>query len=339
MNSLNSHHVNQFIDILRFSRLRRAQLLNDIGLIFEEESEKEILDTTYNKDEVEQILKNIEEVIKNFVESEVLNINHMNTLLLQQFCKQAEFWHLNLIANISELENRQLLNKIKQFEDEQFFKNKLSKQPSTGKLEPLINEGPVGILKKEIEELKKENEILKQDKDKLSAEIDQLNNKNKSSEEKISELDDKIIILNKEIEKIKSIKIKNNKKKEEVIKAIDEAFDNAKESNEENDNDDINDSKIDSKINNIIEKSKLPNILKSSNSNIDELMKFQNIETQQKIKELTKEVESLKKDLNNKLSQSNPVQNLKRMLIERNNQYKILKTEILKYNPNYKCAN
>jgi len=30
----------------------------------------------------------------------------MNILLLQQFCKQAEFWHLNLLANISELENR-----------------------------------------------------------------------------------------------------------------------------------------------------------------------------------------------------------------------------------------
>jgi len=41
MNSLNEHHVNQFVDILRFSRLRRTQLLNDIGLIFDEESEKE----------------------------------------------------------------------------------------------------------------------------------------------------------------------------------------------------------------------------------------------------------------------------------------------------------
>lgn len=63
-------------------------------------------DTTYNKDEVEQIVKSIKDVVKSFVENEVLNINHMNILLLQQFCKQAEFWHLNLLANISELENR-----------------------------------------------------------------------------------------------------------------------------------------------------------------------------------------------------------------------------------------
>eukprot|EP00833_Pecoramyces_ruminatium_P009428 jgi/Orpsp1_1/1183460/evm.model.c7180000085289.1 len=329
MNSLNNHHVNQFVDILRFSRLRRSQLLNDIGLIFEEESDKELMDTTYNKDEVEHIIKNIKEVVKSFVENEVLNINHMNVLLLQQFCKQAEFWHLNLMANISELENRQLLNNIKQFEEEQFLKNKLIKQPSTGKLEPLINEGPVGILKKEIEDLKKENEILKQDKDKLSGEIEQLNNKNKSSEDKISELDSKIIALNKEIKKIQARKLEKDSKKEEMIKAVGDAIENTKLNNKKSKNDDLDDSQIDIKINNIIEKSKLSDIVKGSKANIDELMKLQNFETQQKIKELTKEVESLKKDLDNKLSQSSPVQNLKRMLIERNNQYKILKNEIL----------
>lgn len=326
MNSLNTHHVNQFVDILRFSRLRRTQLLNDIGLIFEEEADKELMDTTYNKDEVEQIIKSIKDVVKNFVENEVLNINHMNVLLLQQFCKQAEFWHLNLMANISELENRQLLNNVKQFEEEQFLKNKLIKQPTTGKLEPLINEGPVGILKKEIEDLKKENETLKQDKDNLSSEIEKLNNKNKGSESKISELDNKITSLNKEIKKLQSIKYEKDIKKEEMINAIDDAIENTKRNNRKKSNDDVDDSQIDSKINNVIEKSKLSDILKGSKINIDELMKFQNIETQRKIKELTKEVESLRKDLDTKLSQSSPVQNLKRMLIERNNQYKTLKT-------------
>ncbi|OUM64337.1 hypothetical protein PIROE2DRAFT_8888 [Piromyces sp. E2] len=218
MNSLNEHHINQFVDILRFSRLRRTQLLNDIGLIFEEESEKELNDTTYNKDEVEQIINNMRDVVKNFVENEVLNINHMNVLLLQQFCKQAEFWHLNLLANISELENRQLLNNIKQFEEEQFQKNKLMKQ-TTRKLEPLINEGPVGILKKEIEDLKKENEQVKQDKEKLNNEIEKLTNDKNKSDDKIKVLEGKINSLQQDVKKLQSKKHeKEANKKEEIIK-------------------------------------------------------------------------------------------------------------------------
>jgi len=314
MNSLNEHHVNQFVDILRFSRLRRTQLLNDIGLIFDEESEKELNDTTYNKNEVEQIIKSIKDVVKSFVENEVLNINHMNVLLLQQFCKQAEFWHLNLLANISELENRQLLNSIKQFEEEQFLKNKLLKQ-TTGKLEPLINEGPVGILKKEIEDLKKENEQAKQDKENLNAKIKELNNKNKIADDKIKALQTKIDTLQLDIKKLqsKTLNIRKDEKKEEIIKTVEDALNDSSKKNKMNENDD---SLIDEKINNIIEKTKLNDIARDSKVNVDELMKLQNIQTQEKIKSLTHEVELLKKDLDSKLSQSNPVQNLKRMLIE-----------------------
>ncbi|ORX49033.1 hypothetical protein BCR36DRAFT_584140 [Piromyces finnis] len=337
MNTLNEHHVNQFVDILRFSRLRRSQLLNDINLIYEEESEKELYDTTYNKNEVEQIINNIRDVVKNFVENEVLNINHMNVLLLQQFCKQAEFWHLNLLANISELENRQLLNNIKQFEEEQFHKNKLMKQQTTNKLEPLINEGPVGILKKEIEELQKENKQIKQDKENLNNKIKELSNINNISDDKIKELKNKIDSLQHEIKKLNTLKYdKEKNKKDDLIKAVDDAIEDKKSKKQVKK--DINDNLINEKINNIIEKSKLADI-KGSKLNVDELLKFQNIQTQKQIKSLTEEVESLKKDLDSKLSQSSPVQNLKRMLIERNNQYKILKAEILKYNPNYQFQN
>ncbi|ORX77183.1 hypothetical protein BCR32DRAFT_295774 [Anaeromyces robustus] len=338
MNSLNTHHVNQFVDILRFSRLRRCQLLNDIGLIFEEEADKELLDTTYNKDEVEHIIKNIKDVMKNFIENEILNINHMNVLLLQQFCKQAEFWHLNLIANISELENRQLLNNIKQFEEEQFLKNKLINNKITGKLEPLINEGPVGILKKEIEDLTKENEQIKKDKENLNVKINELNTKNKTSENKIKELEEKLNNLKQEVKKIQSQKYEKETKKEEIVDTIDNAIED-KKNKKNNKNKNMNDSQIDIKIDNIIEKTALADIINSSKVNIDELMKFQNVQTQEKIKQLTQEVESLKKDLDSKLSQSSPVQNLKRMLVERNKQYKTLKAEILKYNPNYVFQN
>lgn len=54
------------------------------------------------------------------MESELLNTAHTNVLLLRQLFQQAEKWHLKLQADISELENRELLEQIKEFEEQQF---------------------------------------------------------------------------------------------------------------------------------------------------------------------------------------------------------------------------
>lgn len=51
-------------------------------------------------------------VVRGEVESELINAVHTNVLLLRQVFSQAEKWHLKLQADISELENRLVLNYI-----------------------------------------------------------------------------------------------------------------------------------------------------------------------------------------------------------------------------------
>lgn len=64
-------------------------------------------------------------------------------------CRQAENWHLKLDADISELENRDLLDKIQRFEERQFV---LKKDKPNIKLESLSQgAGVAPLLKAEID--------------------------------------------------------------------------------------------------------------------------------------------------------------------------------------------
>jgi leucine zipper transcription factor-like protein 1 len=65
-----------------------------------------LLDDTYTVDEIEDILEDINGVVEVEVESELMAAAHTNVLLLQQVFKQAQKWHLNLDADLAELENR-----------------------------------------------------------------------------------------------------------------------------------------------------------------------------------------------------------------------------------------
>ena len=56
-------------------------------------------------------------VVRADVESEFLDSNHTNCLLLRQLFKQAEKWHLKLNVDTSELENKSLLDEVAKLED------------------------------------------------------------------------------------------------------------------------------------------------------------------------------------------------------------------------------
>ena len=66
------------------------------------------------------MLEGVQSVVSSDMESELVHSAHTNTLLLRQLFQQAEKWHLTLQADISELENRALLDGIKEFEEKEF---------------------------------------------------------------------------------------------------------------------------------------------------------------------------------------------------------------------------
>lgn len=156
---LNEHHETVLMNYMKYARFQRTQNLKAVQYSFKDVLDSRLLEDTYTADEVKDILTSLCKVVCAEIESELITTSHMNVLLLKQLFSQAEKWHLRLQPDMSELENKELLDKIKSIENTKI----LFKQPDTNttaaKLPP-INEGTksVPLLMIEIERLKSENE-------------------------------------------------------------------------------------------------------------------------------------------------------------------------------------
>ncbi|KAK2564839.1 Leucine zipper transcription factor-like protein 1 [Acropora cervicornis] len=126
-----------------------------------------LVEDTYTLDEVTDMLDGLCSVVRGEVESELINSAHTNVLLLRQVFSQAEKWHLKLQADISELENRDLIEEIAKFEEREFStakstsQAKFSKLSLVPKLEPLNEGGGAALLQLEINRLNEENTKLR----------------------------------------------------------------------------------------------------------------------------------------------------------------------------------
>ncbi|XP_033127337.1 leucine zipper transcription factor-like protein 1 [Anneissia japonica] len=159
---LNEHHHEVVVNYLRFSRYLRTQNLKAVDSGFQELKDSRLTEDTFTADEVSEMLDGLQVVLRGEVETELINNTHTNVLLLRQLFQQAEKWHLLLQANISELENRELIEMIANFEDQEFSGKAATAKPTfeMRKLNPLEG-GGVQLLQNEIDRLTSENEKLK----------------------------------------------------------------------------------------------------------------------------------------------------------------------------------
>ncbi|XP_076818500.1 leucine zipper transcription factor-like protein 1 isoform X2 [Clavelina lepadiformis] len=158
---LNDHHVLQAVNFMRFCRYKRAQRLKAVDHCFQDLKESRLYEDTYTLDEVSEMLAGLLSTVRGEVETELLNSTHTSVLLLRQLLTQAEKWHLKLSADISELENRELLEQIADFEEREISLTStthldLLKQ----NLQPLNETGGIALLQKEIQRLQTDNEKL-----------------------------------------------------------------------------------------------------------------------------------------------------------------------------------
>lgn len=121
------------------------------------------MEETFTADEVSEVLRGLRAVVHSEVESELIDTAHTNVLLLRQLFAQAEKWYLKLQTDISELENRELLEQVAEFEKAEFTSS--NKKPVIDamkpKLAPLNEGGTAELLNKEILRLQEENEKLR----------------------------------------------------------------------------------------------------------------------------------------------------------------------------------
>ncbi|XP_029955241.1 leucine zipper transcription factor-like protein 1 isoform X2 [Salarias fasciatus] len=158
----NEHHQNEVINYMRFARSKRALRLKTIDSCFEELKESRLVEETFTVDEVREMLDGLQVVVRGEVEMELINTAHTNVLLLRQLFSQAEKFYLRLQSDISELENRELLEQVAKFEKTDFkTADKTSQETSKPKLAPLNEGGVSELLNKEIARLQEENDKLK----------------------------------------------------------------------------------------------------------------------------------------------------------------------------------
>uniref|UniRef100_A0A674APR4 Leucine zipper transcription factor-like protein 1 n=1 Tax=Salmo trutta TaxID=8032 RepID=A0A674APR4_SALTR len=157
----NEHHQNEAINYMRFARSKRAIRLKTIDSCFEDLKDSRLVDETFTVDEVRDMLDGLQLVVRGEVETELINTAHTNVLLLRQLFSQAEKFYLRLQTDISELENRELLEQVAEFEKTEFKNPNKVTQISKPKLSPLNEGGVSELLNKEISRLQEEKDKLK----------------------------------------------------------------------------------------------------------------------------------------------------------------------------------
>jgi len=177
---LTEAHQIQIRELLRYSRFKRSERLIGIELCFQDFIETRIYEEdTYTQDEVREMLENLGKTVKDECESEFIHSSDTSALLMRQMMIQADKWKLRLQCDVQQLENRALLQLIRDFE--KMESNLTAKSVAPQKLTPLQSEGPAQLLQSEIDRLQSENRELREKNSAIESRLgDALSEKNKA---------------------------------------------------------------------------------------------------------------------------------------------------------------
>uniref|UniRef100_A0A8C6RFN5 Leucine zipper transcription factor-like protein 1 n=1 Tax=Nannospalax galili TaxID=1026970 RepID=A0A8C6RFN5_NANGA len=225
---------------MRFVRSKKGLKLKTVDSCFQDLKESRLVEDTFTVDEVLEVLNGLQAVVHSEVESELINTAYTNVLLLWQLFLQGEKWYLKLKIDISELENRELLEQVAEFEKAEFTSS--NKKPiidiTKPKLIPINESGTTELLNKEILRLQQENEKLKSrlktieiqatnaldEKSKLERalqdlQLGQVNQHNFINAHDLNDLEDTVAALKSEFQKTLNEKTESQKSLEENLAA------------------------------------------------------------------------------------------------------------------------
>ncbi|CAJ0922584.1 unnamed protein product [Ranitomeya imitator] len=162
MAELGEHHRGEVLSYMRFAQCKRLLRLKSVASCFQDVRESRLVEDTYTAEEVSELLSGLQAVVLSELELELINSAHTNVLLLQQLFSQAQHWHLRLHTDISELENRQLLEQVAELEKSQELgPSAKGPQSSKPRLAPLSDGGSADLLHNQIGRLQEENDKLR----------------------------------------------------------------------------------------------------------------------------------------------------------------------------------
>uniref|UniRef100_A0A8C5T3K5 Leucine zipper transcription factor-like protein 1 n=1 Tax=Malurus cyaneus samueli TaxID=2593467 RepID=A0A8C5T3K5_9PASS len=216
---------------MRFARFKRGMCLRTVDSCFQDLKDSRLVEETFTVDEVIDMLDGLQSVVHSEVESELINTTYTNVLLLRQLFSQAEKWYLKLQTDVSDLENRELLDQVAEFEKSEYTSSNKKIQNSARVFTNFflsINPKTVALLQEENEKLKTRLRTIEtqataalDEKSKLEKSLrdlqmiqgDQKNNANQD----ITELENKVAALKSQFEKTLNDTTANQKFLEEDL--------------------------------------------------------------------------------------------------------------------------
>uniref|UniRef100_A0A8B9WR19 Leucine zipper transcription factor-like protein 1 n=1 Tax=Bos mutus grunniens TaxID=30521 RepID=A0A8B9WR19_BOSMU len=213
---LNEHHQNEVINYMRFARSKRGLRLKTVNSCFQDLKESRLVEETFTVDEVSEVLNGLQAVVHSELESELINTAYTNVLLLRQLFSQAEKWYLKLQTDISELENRELLEQVAEFEKAEFTSsNKKSIIDSMKpKLAPLHEDGAAELLNKATDALDEKSKLERALQD---LQLEHGSQKDFIKAQDLSDLENTVAALKSEFQKTLNDQTENQKSLEENL--------------------------------------------------------------------------------------------------------------------------
>ncbi|XP_015366000.1 PREDICTED: leucine zipper transcription factor-like protein 1 isoform X2 [Diuraphis noxia] len=169
---------------------QKKQSIILIKKAFEEVFKTNLLDETYTKEEVKNILNSLERTITNEIKGELSAYTNTNLLMMYQFFQQAEKWHLRLNVDISEMQNKELLQAMEKIEISNNIMNRTLEKKKLLNTSDYITNDFAEVLQKRLNQLESHNSKLEADLKTLEDNCNKLKNEKEALKLRI-EIEDK----------------------------------------------------------------------------------------------------------------------------------------------------
>ncbi len=211
---VNEHHEEIIREYVRYCREQQTVGLRSFRSAADDFKTQRLSDESMmTVNEVNDLLNEFIDLLEKEFEQEFTHQYRVNTLLIKQLFQQAEQWFLKLNPNFDQLENRRLIDLIRDYEKHQLNTNK--SKGKTDLLDPINDTKSTVLLKTEIQKLQQLNSQLKQrlsqyekDDDILHQQLEQTTRKEASftqtlsaNEKRLKEVQQALSLAENELEK------------------------------------------------------------------------------------------------------------------------------------------
>lgn len=305
MSDISDAHSEQLLNYLRFSRYKRDQQIREVEATFQETKDARLNQNDYSQDEVETLLNDLTKIVKANVQTEMLHAAHINVVLLKQLFGQAEKAGTVLNADTSALEDRTLLAVAKQLEDQsksaEPLKGAAQMTPAAASKLPSLG-GTEAAQANELNILKVENGVLKERLAKMQAQCTNILKEKTAIGNEMNALQTKFTELNVSVQNMTSPEATAVKEQAAAVG--------------------VSMSSV----------SKMAEPTKESDEQSQQLQASLDF-TKKLLDAKERDFEELEKKLEDRVNNSSQFISLKKMLAQKNDQIKALRTSLRKYEP------